>query len=266
MEATRTVARMPWTVADPQAAEYLKGLGDPPDQPDALFSDANWTWAWQLWAGELAQTGDVVPYNAGSCLTALLGGSSLADVYPTYVEDGAPNAVPLPMGIRIRARTAIEGGGEDPDVVRESLRSEMDNTTYGYLGQFHTAVGEAQAAATEAADYQASEDAVNESGMTRDHIALDYVDQVNEGEQKNLEEGQSIDYIQSGNIVLLGDRHHNLYYDVIKMQDDYAEGTLTMVEKGAGLSPGEISVTGTNNEAAFKEAVRRYSKKKIDFQ
>ena len=95
---------------------------------------------------------------------------------------------------------------------------------------------------------------------------LDHVDQINEAEQKNLDEGESISFIQTGNIVLLGDNHHNLYYHFVRTQDDFAEGTVTMVEKGGTFSPGEISVTGAGDQAAFKEAIRRFSKKKIEFQ
>jgi hypothetical protein len=258
---------MSWNDAAAQNATAILGLGNPPNDMTAVVSDDYWYWAWQLWAGAQAADGDDIPFNAGSFLRAIAMGGDLGVIAPTYIGNDATNPVELPMGLVIQLNQVTEDRFEgDLDQLKSQIWQNVDLIAFRYLGQFHQDLATVKAELGAQEEYDTSQQAVTDSGITRDHISLDHVDQINEGEQKNLEEGASIDFIQSGNIVLLGDNHYELYYDVIKTQDDFAQGTLTMVEKGGGLSPGEISVTGAGNQNDFKEAIRRYSKKKIEFQ
>jgi hypothetical protein len=59
--------------------------------------------------------------------------------------------------------------------------------------------------------------------------------------------------------------HNRLYYPLLRNESQCCEGTLQMVEKGGVFGPGKITVTGSNDTAAFKSSVRDFSKKKITF-
>jgi hypothetical protein len=253
---------MAWTVTDVATVVSLREAGEPPTDLGTFFADPTWYWAWQLWAGEQAQDGDDVPWNAGAFLAALASGDAVADTAATFVGDGAPNRVQLPVGLEIRVDRLLRGEpDEDADALRDSVWDAVSNTVFGYLGAFVADLREVQANT----QLEAQQD-VEGSGITRDHVVESEVDERNQYFLKDLDEGTSIGFCQSGDLVLIGQGHHPLYYAWVRSQPDATEGSITMEEKGSGFSTGSISVTGYGDPDAFKAAIRRFSKKKIDFQ
>lgn len=106
--------------------------------------------------------------------------------------------------------------------------------------------------------------------LTRAQISMATVDSFNQGALKELRQGQSAVFWQLDDLVMID--HPNLgisdqpYYKWLRQQDGAARGEVEMTEKGGALfNPGVLTVTGSPDQAAFKTAMGRISKKKIVF-
>jgi hypothetical protein len=108
--------------------------------------------------------------------------------------------------------------------------------------------------------------------MTLDQIDTAKVATINQQVMKALKEppdskskGDSVDFWQAGEYVLLGDTHDPRYYKLLQQEANYCKGSLTMAEKGGAFGPGKIEVFGSRDPDDFKAAIRDFSKKKISF-
>jgi hypothetical protein len=93
--------------------------------------------------------------------------------------------------------------------------------------------------------------------MRRDQSA---VDGENEAKLKALQPGDKIEFHQMEGVVVLGE------FAGSRRKSEWSAGEIEMIEKGSGLfNKGDIKATGVTDEDAFKKAIRRFSKKEIEF-
>jgi hypothetical protein len=86
------------------------------------------------------------------------------------------------------------------------------------------------------------------------------VDTDNEGRLKALQPGDKLPFHQLGAVVVLGD------FAGSRRKSNWSTGEVEMIAKGSGLfNTGDIRVTGDYEEGAFKTAIRKFSKKDIEF-
>ncbi len=94
----------------------------------------------------------------------------------------------------------------------------------------------------------------------------------NEAIVKDLDEGDSEKYWQDGEHLVIGEQQAPAWRMAIEAANgvdpptgDSFTGWLTMRARGSTLSAGRITVNGNCDQAAFKDAVRAFSNKRIDF-
>jgi hypothetical protein len=94
----------------------------------------------------------------------------------------------------------------------------------------------------------------------------------NEAIVKDLDEGDSVKYWQDGAHLVIGEQQAPAWRMAIEAANGVAPptgdsftGWLTMRARGSALSAGRITVNGNCDQEAFKEAVRAFSNKRIDF-
>jgi hypothetical protein len=164
----------------------------------------------------------------------------------------------------------------------DNLRFYVDPPLINYYRDFcrdvrakqREAIAKEQQEAVATVDGASGVDAAEETdvgAMTLDDIDSAKVAEINQRVMKALKEpdstheGESIDFVQAGEHVLLGDKHDPRYYKLLSQQTNHCQGKLTMAEKGGAFSTGKIEVVGSNDEDQFKSAIRDFSKKKITF-
>jgi hypothetical protein len=256
---------MPWTVTDPERLRELIEAGPPPNDLHTLVHDLKWGGFFLNWASAAKADGDPQPLGLlelESCFSVNL---ELNQFYDRFFVDNPEFPVQLPMGLKLKAKQVQEGRNDGyswSDLQAEFERHLMDEIIR-YAGPFMTDVKRIQD--EDAAAKAAQEKADTVGNLTMQDITLDDVYQANHDAQKDLQKGQSVDFIQSGTIVLVGKKHDPAYYLVLADQPDVCRGTLTMVSKGGAFGAGEIRVAGSNDPAKFKEGIRDFSKKKIVF-
>jgi hypothetical protein len=256
---------MPWTVTDPDRLRELVNAGPPPNDLNTLVHDLKWSGFFLNWASAAKADGDPQPLGLlqlESCFSANL---ELNDFYDRFFSDNPEFPVQLPMALPIKAKQVQEDRNEGyswADLKAEFEQHLMDEIVR-YAGPFMTDVKRIQDEDAAAKAAQAKNDTIGD--LTMQDIKLDDVYQVNHDAQKDLKKGESVDFVQSGPIVLLGKKHDAAHYLVLGDQPDVCRGTLTMVAKAGPFGPGEIKVVGSNNPTKFKEGIRDFSKKKIVF-
>jgi hypothetical protein len=256
---------MPWTVTDPERLSELLKAGPPPNDLNTLVHDLKWSGFFLNWAAAIGADGDPQPLGLlqlESCFNADL---ELKDFYDRFFSDTPEFPVQLPMGLTIKAKQVYENRNESyswADLQAEFERHLMDEIIQ-YAGPFITDVKRIQD--EDASAKAAKEKADTVDGLTMQDVKLDNVYQANHDAQKDLKKGESVSFIQSGAIVLLGKKHDPAYYLVLADQPNVCRGTLTIVSKGGAFGPGEIRVAGSNDPTKFKEGIRDFSKKKIVF-
>jgi hypothetical protein len=105
--------------------------------------------------------------------------------------------------------------------------------------------------------------------LTREMIQDEIVDGINEVALKDLQKGISLNFWQIEDLVVLHAPYLNdesqPYLSWARANSDHA-GTITMKEKGGAFGAGSISVRGATDQATFKAAIARISKKKVVFE
>jgi len=103
--------------------------------------------------------------------------------------------------------------------------------------------------------------------MTYADLDLDYIDSLNKYNLDALAAGDGVTCVGYGPYVLIGEFPPG-YMNAVASYDQSWWGTVTMTARGKGLDPGKVTVTGcdTANQAYFKEAFRRVSKKAVKYE
>jgi hypothetical protein len=86
-------------------------------------------------------------------------------------------------------------------------------------------------------------------------------DPINQRNLKALENGGTIEFLQSGKVIAIGHGHKE---EVVTFARAGAKGTIK-ITKGVLADPGTLEVHGSIDRTAFKDAMKRISKKKVQF-
>jgi hypothetical protein len=116
------------------------------------------------------------------------------------------------------------------------------------------------------------EEARRNKSITWDEVDWGFVQSLNERLLKDTDKGESLPFWQAGAGLLLGTEQPPTYRRLFERlrgepdgDGDAPNGRVTVLSRGSGLSHGEIEVTGDYDQAAFKQAIRQFSKKGITF-
>jgi hypothetical protein len=116
------------------------------------------------------------------------------------------------------------------------------------------------------------EEARRNKSITWGEVDWSFVQNLNERLLKDTAKGESLPFWQAGAGLLLGTQQPATYRRLFEQlrgdvdgDGDAPSGRVTVRSRGSGLSHGDIEVTGDYDEAAFKQAIRQFSKKGISF-
>jgi len=95
---------------------------------------------------------------------------------------------------------------------------------------------------------------------------FDAIAEVNRANVKSTDDGNSIDFVVGGWVMLIGDGHQESYDQYASFQEDVVHGTLT-VNKGGMRSAGSLEVSGVPpaKQGVVEAAIARFSDKTVEF-
>jgi hypothetical protein len=182
-------------------------------------------------------------------------GTPWRDIRDKYVVSGNPCGLDWP-GIVTDRFDKLDAGEDDSTSTLTELMSVADLEIDPYLRTFLADILEIQTTGASDAESEA---------LTRARIDMAAVDSVNEVTQKNLLEGDDVDFLILGDLLLIGYNHNKAYIEYAKAQGA-EKGNLVMTEKGDGtiFHRGEVTVKiSSGNFDNVKAGIKRFSKKKV---
>jgi hypothetical protein len=105
--------------------------------------------------------------------------------------------------------------------------------------------------------------------MTADRVERSVVETFNEQALKTLGEGTTTPFYEIGDLVIIDAKlppKAQPYLEWAQQQKEINPvAAITMLKKGGAFDPGKIKAVGVNNTASFEAAIKRVSKKKIEY-
>jgi hypothetical protein len=105
--------------------------------------------------------------------------------------------------------------------------------------------------------------------MTVDRVERSVVEKFNDQALKTLREGTTTPFYEIGDLVIIDAKlppKAQPYLEWAQQQKEInPAATVTMIKKGGAFDPGKIKVVGVQNTASFEAAIKRVSKKKIEY-
>ena len=104
--------------------------------------------------------------------------------------------------------------------------------------------------------------------MTRDRVDSMVVDNWNEQALKDLKEGSDTVFYEIGDLVIIDAKQprDQPYLDWARQQEGInLDAKITMAKRGGAFDAGKIRADGVRNRASFEAAIKRVSKKKIEY-
>jgi hypothetical protein len=89
-------------------------------------------------------------------------------------------------------------------------------------------------------------------------------EELNKALVKGLNEGEGVAFWQYGDVLVIGGKYRQPYGESL-LKSGGVEGTLTMAARGARFSRGDVEVSGSADQAAFKKAFAKLSSKSVSF-
>lgn len=197
------------------------------------------------------------------------------EIYNRYIKSGAEKEVNLPSHVQ-RPLEEIFGEGDGVlagpdtfDAAYDEIRKLFERDTYATYSRKWDALRD------ELLLEDMPDDAPKVIGdpvtnaMTRDQVDMSIVDNFNQAALKDLQEGFSTNFWQLNDLVIIdaGMGTDQPYVKWLLDQPGVTRGSnVTMTAKGGAFSSGTVTVEGATDQAAFKAAVARVSKKKVVFK
>jgi hypothetical protein len=220
-------------------------------------------------------------------LSARANAAEAADLLATYGEDGVAG-IAWPEQIATQLSGAAQGLGTDS--VLFAMEVHAQETLTAWWTAFADEVARMQSWAGRTAGVAEWSDPKNRPAeapplteeqqaslaarpvtttMTMDQLDRSYIDSVNEYNLKAVDEGGYVEYRFYNGILLVGPETGSFapaYLQVFEYQAETVAGHNMMKSKGGTFSSGEIVVRNfTGDQAAFKTALRRFSKKNVSY-
>lgn len=270
-----------------------------PTELNDIFSNDNWDRIFYAYAQiefnaeNLDFLREVAKFEASGDLNLA------AEIYTKFVSEDAPTQVNLQQFQRVELENIFGPGKEGigPPNLFDTSKAEIRKLVHKDSFARFRKTGEpaqremARAMVAAASEVDTETDWDNIGG--RDHadavsaagaadvdnaadselrgLTLDFIDDaavlaLNQEEMKKLVAvGDAVDFVQSGDYLLLGAGHHKLYYPLLGQQAGVCKGSVRMFAKGGAFSSGEVRVIGSNDQAKFKTAMQELTKKKVSF-
>ena len=225
--------------------ERMVEAGDPPSELATCFSDAFWREMFVPWADALMYTlGDMAIEHTARFGAAYAGNMSTREMWEKFGPGGEWQLEPGEAQIEQFRQAAEEGVNED------AARAALWFYALEVLNPHYPAFVEA---------------VQKDKGDALQPLSFDQaaIDQTNEINLKGLKPDENTSFFQRGPILLIGSGHPD---KVVAWAAQGKKGFIEMLARGSLGSTGEMEVSGYEDEAVFKECVRRFSKKKITFK
>lgn len=244
---------MPWTIADDETRNAIAGAGEPPADLQTVSANDFWRWAFTQWPGAEQIWYQFALYNDlhdGVPMTAINDSYGAGDTFRTTGVDQ------LVSDVLVAQKT--------DDIGRPMIMEKVAAALADHVGWFGEDVREVQA-------WQASAPDISDPEAQRGKVTIDELEANREtldGYLKytldNMELEDEAPFYQIGNLVLTcrdawPDRWK---FDIFAIQDNCWGTMRRKTSKGRAT----IQVTGSNDEAGFKEAFRRVSDKVLQFK
>ena len=245
---------MAWSTIDPQTRQTVQAAGAPPGDVGAMLGDDPWLQLFTAWANDNAgREGDLGALHLAMWALAYNQAMPLEAMARMFVYDDGQFPCPWPENIPY----LIESSGNiNEDGVKTSMWGAATEILEPHYAVFVDDVAELQVVIS-------GPQAVDIGRDQLDEAVIEGINQANLKAARN--EGDTLQYWQADDILLIGTGHPASYYEWCNAQDGAAEGTITIVSRGGPLSTGKIEVTDCPDEDLFKRRLREFSKKKIDF-
>jgi hypothetical protein len=105
--------------------------------------------------------------------------------------------------------------------------------------------------------------------MTKDRVDRAIVDNWNEEALKSLAQGSSTAFYEIDDLVIIDAKKApgaQPYLTWARQQNEVdPNATITMTKKGGAFAPGKIIASGVQDTATFEAAIKRISKKKVEY-
>ena len=231
---------------------WLLQAGSPPGDVQSALADPGWAEAIAAWIIDdyYLQIQDPDLDNWGMFIQRWHQGTSLADLYAEFGQRDARHEVE--WDIRLQSLFLTTVNGLDPE---DETRQQLWDAVVARIEPHYPVFVEDVASVATVSEPQ--------EVVQTPSIDWDYIDQLNEINLKNAAAGVQLDFVQRGEVVLIGSGWPDYYTNWAQGGGQW--GNITVQSRGGFASTGEIEVTGAQDQAAFKETLRRFSKKKVTF-
>jgi hypothetical protein len=92
-------------------------------------------------------------------------------------------------------------------------------------------------------------------------VQLAAIQKKNKENIKSMHEGDSIAYVCSDAVLLIGDRHLPLVERIVRA-GPFDHGVIT-IKKGSAFNSGQLTVSGSRHHPWFEHAIAAFSSKKV---
>jgi len=268
-----------WPGLSDDTRDFLTSLEDPSGDVEAALGDGNWMW---LFSSYLQANGANEQATMTTVAANTANGMEPRDVYELCGPGGA-----YPLNLDSELAGALENAqhGYDGGIagrihifcveglrewwtvfVDEATRIRHWSGRQGLIDEWESHAGDNL---TEEQRAQTTGMPVHTT-MSVEDLDKSYIDGVNQVALKDLEEGDSLEFKQYLDYVLIGNDFPPAYVQVIETAGDRSwgstSGIVTMVAKGGTFSTGRLGARFTGafpDRDNFEAAVARVSKKSV---
>jgi hypothetical protein len=180
----------------------------------------------------------------------------------------------LVRGVRLEHEAVAEDAARLATVADGTLPNRLSET----LSRITDSLSSAKQAVDTFSDFDEDDDAAEEEvtistptvvEMSKDRVDLAVVDKWNEQTLKNMGEGSSTPFYQINDLVIIDAQAApgaQPYLEWAKLQAEIVpDAAITMVKKGGAFGAGSIKAVGVMDRGSFETAIKRVSKKKVDY-
>jgi hypothetical protein len=248
---------MTWQYIDQGTHQWLAAAGNPPGSIEGVLGDPGWATVYMRWADEYCLTvQDVDLQSASQMIVSMHEGQTLQQLWDKYASPDSGENLQIEnhdAQLHTDFDNAVRGQGDAEDV-----QGRLWNYLVGYLRQYYDPFVADVDQLVGVSDPQVA------GHIDPRDFDQSVIDGVNEHNLKQMQDpGSVISFFQARELVLIGDGFPMEY--VRYAANAGSGGTITIVSRGGIGSTGEILVEGASDQDRFKEAIRRFSKKKITF-
>ena len=174
----------------------------------------------------------------------------------------------LVRGVRLESEAVRENAAEIKTIAQSGFTNRLQDT----LSAIERALTGSDQAVVALIGLPQGELVISEPvavNMSIDRVDAAVVDKWNEQTLKTMGEGSSTAFYQVANLVIIDAQEPPGVQPFLewaqKEADSAPDATITVLKRGGAFDPGKIKVVGAKSTSNFETAIKRVSKKKIEF-